>query len=187
MARVLVLFGTRPEGIKMMPVVCALRSRRELETVVAITGQHRHMLDQVFEAFGEAADIDLDIMTPKQTLHEITMRVLSSVSNILEQQSPDLVLVHGDTTTAMASALAAFYARVPVGHVEAGIRSFNLDHPWPEEFNRVAIDSIAQYLFAPTQVAAENLRHERKRGADIFVTGNVVDAIGLMSKPTPMA
>jgi UDP-N-acetylglucosamine 2-epimerase (non-hydrolysing) len=183
MSRVMTIFGTRPEGIKMMPVINALRARREIETIVAITGQHRHMLDQVFDAFEEKADIDLDIMIPGQSLHEITIRVLTKVSEILAEQEPDLVLVHGDTTTAMASALAAFYARIPVGHVEAGLRSFNLEHPWPEEFNRVAIDSISQYMFAPTQAAAANLQRETMRGGNVFVTGNTgIDALLQMSR-----
>jgi UDP-N-acetylglucosamine 2-epimerase len=136
------------------------------------------MLDQVFEAFGELPDLDLDLMTTGQTLPQLTALILNSMSDVIKRLSPDIVLVHGDTTTAMASALAAFYARVPVGHVEAGLRSFDLDRPWPEEFNRVAIDSIADWMFAPTRSAAENLASEYGRRRQIFITGNTgIDAL----------
>ena len=138
--RVMTVFGTRPEGIKMMPVVREIRNRPHLEQIVCITGQHRHMLDQVFAAFGERPNIDLNIMAPNQSLGDITAKVILRMSEVLAREKPQVVLVHGDTTTAMAAAIAAFYARVRIGHVEAGLRSFDLHRPWPEEFNRVAID-----------------------------------------------
>lgn len=175
---VLLVFGTRPEAIKMLPVVKALRERASLRTTVAVTGQHREMLDQVFAAFGERPDVDLDLMSPGQTLTDVTVRVLSRLAEVYEAQKPDLVLVHGDTTTAMAAALAAFYARVPVGHVEAGLRSHDLQRPWPEEFNRVAVDAVADFLFAPTEVSAANLRRESPRERTVVVTGNTgIDAL----------
>lgn len=162
----------------MLPVVQALRARPALKPVVAVTGQHRQMLDQVFEVFGEKPDIDLNLMSPGQSLTDITVRVLSEMAKVIADQKPDLVLVHGDTTTAMATAMAAFYARVPVGHVEAGLRSNDLQHPWPEEFNRVAIDGLADWLFAPTEKSAETLRRESVRERHIFVTGNTgIDAL----------
>jgi UDP-N-acetylglucosamine 2-epimerase (non-hydrolysing) len=176
--RVMTVFGTRPEGIKMMPVVRALRQRPALEQIVCVTGQHRQMLDQVFQAFGESPDIDLDIMAPDQTLGDVTAKVLNRLGEVLARERPDLVLVHGDTTTAMAAAIAAFYARVPVGHVEAGLRSFDLKRPWPEEFNRVAIDAIAELMFAPTASAAEHLAREYNRRGKVLVTGNTgIDAL----------
>ena len=153
-----------------------------MEIMVAVTGQHRQMLDQVFNAFGEKPDIDLNLMTAGQALPQLTAAVLTSMPEVITRFSPDVVLVHGDTTTAMASALAAFYARVPVGHVEAGLRSFDLDRPWPEEFNRVAIDCFAQWMFAPTVSAAENLVSEYGRFRQIFVTGNTgIDALLAMA------
>ncbi|MGO4572277.1 non-hydrolyzing UDP-N-acetylglucosamine 2-epimerase [Microvirga sp. 2TAF3] len=177
MQRVLVAFGTRPEAIKMLPVVRALRECKRFNVSVAITGQHRQMLDQVFEVFGEKPDIDLNLMTHNQKLPDITALIISQMSIVLGGFRPDLVLVHGDTTTAMATAIAAFYNRVPIGHVEAGLRSFDLAQPWPEEFNRVAIDSVAEYLFAPTSGAAENLDREYSRGR-VYVTGNTgIDAL----------
>lgn len=176
--RVMVVFGTRPEGIKMMPVVRALHARTSFDTVVVVTGQHRKMLDQVFAAFNEHPDVDLNLMTPGQTLAQITARVIEAMAAVFEQHKPDIVLVHGDTTTAMAAAVAAFYAKVSIGHVEAGLRSFDLDRPWPEEFNRVAIDSIASLLFAPTKSSAENLAREYNRHGKIIVTGNTgIDAV----------
>lgn len=176
--KALVVFGTRPEAIKMLPVVRALRSHSAFETHVAVTGQHRQMLDQVFEAFEESPDIDLDLMQPGQTISDVTIRVLDTMAGVITRLKPDVVLVHGDTTTAMAAAMAAFYARVPVAHVEAGLRSHNIHHPWPEEFNRVAIDSVAHWLFAPTEVSADNLSRESKRDRRIIVTGNTgIDAL----------
>ncbi len=162
----------------MLPVVRELRRRSRIETIVAVTGQHRHMLDQVFSLFDERPDLDLDLMTPNQTLGDITARVLAGMAAVFDRAQPDLVLVHGDTTSAMAAAMAAFYAHVPVGHVEAGLRSFDLSRPWPEEFNRVTIDNMAHLLFAPTDVSAANLRREYNRSARIVVTGNTgIDAL----------
>ena len=180
---VLIAIGTRPEAIKMIPVVQAARAAG-LTVTLAVTGQHRQMLDQVFAAFGEQPDLDLNLMIAGQTLPQLTAAVLTSMSEVITRLSPDVVLVHGDTTTAMASALAAFYARVRVGHVEAGLRSFDLDRPWPEEFNRVAIDSFAEWMFAPTDSAAENLESEYGRARQIFVTGNTgIDALlGMASR-----
>ncbi len=178
MQPVLAVFGTRPEAIKMLPVVRSLRERGDVDLRVAVTGQHREMLDQVFAAFGEKPDIDLDLMAPGQTLSDITTRVLERMGSLLAEEQPSLVLVHGDTTTAMAAAMAAFYAKVPVGHVEAGLRSHDMARPWPEEFNRVAIDAVAELLFAPTEAAAENLRRESPRERAISVTGNTgIDAL----------
>jgi len=176
--RVMVVFGTRPEGIKMMPVVRELRNRASLDTLVVVTGQHRQMLDQVFEVFKERPDVDLNLMTPGQTLAAITARVIEEMSKVYASHCPDVVLVHGDTTTAMAAAVAAFYAQVAVGHVEAGLRSFDLKRPWPEEFNRVTIDGLADLMFAPTAAAAENLAREYNRRGKVIVTGNTgIDAI----------
>lgn len=177
MLHTMIVFGTRPEGIKMMPVIRALRTIG-IEVTIVVTGQHREMLQQVFSAFGEHPDLDLDIMTADQTLSQVTANVLTRLTQILASHRPDLMLVHGDTTTAMAAAVAAFYAHVPVGHVEAGLRSFDLNRPWPEEFNRVSIDSHARLLFAPTETARQNLLSEYNRTAKIFVTGNTgIDAV----------
>lgn len=177
MRPILTIIGTRPEAIKMLPVVRALRGE-DLPLVVLTTGQHRTMLDQVFAAFGERPDHDLGLMSAGQSLTDITARVLAAMEGVLAGHRPALVLVHGDTTTAMAAALAAFYARVPIGHVEAGLRSHDLAQPFPEELNRVAIDAVADLLFAPTQRAAANLRRESERERAIFVTGNTgIDAL----------
>jgi len=182
MKPVLAVIGTRPEAIKMLPVVRALRDDREVDLRVVVTGQHRQMLDQVFAAFGETADVDLDLMAPDQSVTDVTIRVLEAMGGRIAEHRPALVLVHGDTTTAMAAALAAFYARVPVGHVEAGLRSHDLARPWPEEYNRVAIDMVAELLFAPTPLAAENLRRETPRERLISVTGNTgIDALLYMA------
>lgn len=177
MRPILIIIGTRPEAIKMLPVVPALR-RRGVPLTLLTTGQHRRMLDQVFAAFGEKADRDLNLMVPGQTLTHITARVLTCMEDVLQEQRPGLVLVHGDTTTAFAAALAAFYARVPVGHVEAGLRSHDTEQPFPEEYNRVAIDAVARLLFAPTELSAANLRSENPRERAIHVTGNTgIDAL----------
>jgi len=187
--RVMTVFGTRPEGIKMMPVVREIRARASMDQLVCVTGQHRQMLDQVFAAFDERPDIDLDIMAPGQSLADITAKVIVRMGEVIARESPDLVLVHGDTTTAMATAIAAFYAQVPIGHVEAGLRSFDLKRPWPEEFNRVTIDSISDLLFAPTEKSAANLMAEYNKHGRIVVTGNTgIDALlfiasSKMSKP----
>lgn len=178
MKRVAAIIGTRPEAIKMLPVVRALRAQGGLDILVLVTGQHRHMLDQMFEAFGETPGVDLDLMAPGQSLAAITTGVLGKVGAVFAEQRPDLVIVQGDTTTAMASALAAFYARIPVAHVEAGLRSHDLARPWPEEFNRIAIDALADLLFPPTALAAEHLRRESPRPREILVTGNTgIDAL----------
>jgi UDP-N-acetylglucosamine 2-epimerase len=162
----------------MMPVVKAARRETAFKTTVAVTGQHRQMLDQVFTAFDEHPDIDLNLMAPNQTLADITANVLLRMTEILADLKPDVMLVHGDTTTAMAAAIAGFYSRCRVGHVEAGLRSNDLKRPWPEEFNRVTIDSIANYMFAPTQSAKDNLIGEYNRNSKILVTGNTgIDAL----------
>ncbi|QZH76756.1 MAG: UDP-N-acetylglucosamine 2-epimerase (non-hydrolyzing) [Erythrobacter sp.] len=178
MTPVLLVIGTRPEAIKMLPVVRALRHLPEVDLKVVTTGQHRQMLDQVFAVFGERADIDLDLMTPGQTLSDITARVMREMDRQIAEHQPGLVLVHGDTTSAMAAALSAFYNRVPVGHVEAGLRSHDIARPWPEEYNRISIDAAAELLWAPTDGAAENLRRERPGERAIEVTGNTgIDAL----------
>jgi UDP-N-acetylglucosamine 2-epimerase (non-hydrolysing) len=180
--RVLVVFGTRPEGIKMLPVVKALRGVHHLQTTVAVTGQHREMLDQVFSAFDERPDIDLNLMVPNQTLSGVTANVILRMTDVLNDLKPDVILVHGDTTTAMATAIAGFYCRCRVGHVEAGLRTHDLQRPWPEEFNRVTIDAIADYLFAPTASARDNLHSEYNQRAKILVTGNTgIDALLFVS------
>lgn len=178
MTPVLLVIGTRPEAIKMLPVVRALRKLREVDLKVVTTGQHRQMLDQVFAVFGEQADIDLDLMTPGQTLSDITARVMCEMDALIARHHPGLVLVHGDTTSAMAAGLSAFYNRVPVGHVEAGLRSHDIARPWPEEYNRISIDAVAELLWAPTESAAQNLRNERPGDRKIEVTGNTgIDAL----------
>jgi UDP-N-acetylglucosamine 2-epimerase (non-hydrolysing) len=177
-ATVLTIVGTRPEAVKMVPVIRALRSDPRLHIISVTTGQHREMLDQVFGAFGEKPDHDLKIMKSNQSLAEVTTSVLSGVAELYSTYRPNLVLVQGDTTTAMAATLGAFYAGITVGHVEAGLRSGDLKQPWPEEFNRVLIDSVAQLLFAPTSEARTNLLAEYNRRAKIYVTGNTgIDAL----------
>ncbi len=178
MKKVMLVFGTRPEAIKMCPLALHLRNRPGLQTVVCVTGQHRRMLDQVLEIFRVIPDYDLNLMTERQTLYDITTRVLAGMKEVLEKEHPDLVLVHGDTTTAFAAALACFYQQVPVGHVEAGLRTYNLYSPFPEEFNREAVSLISRYNFAPTPLAASNLLREGKRPETVYVTGNtVIDAM----------
>ena len=176
--KILSVFGTRPEAIKMAPVVKELESRENIESVVCVTAQHRGMLDQVLSVFKIKPDYDLDIMKPGQTLTHITAEVLKGIENVIIKEKPDLVLVHGDTTTGMAAALAAFYQHVPVGHVEAGLRTFDKYSPFPEEMNRQIIDRIADYLFAPTEVSKQNLNEKLNKGQKIFVTGNTaIDAL----------
>jgi UDP-N-acetylglucosamine 2-epimerase len=176
--RVLFVFGTRPEAIKMLPVVSAVRKYTRISVTVAVTGQHRGMLDQVFDAFGERPDLDFDIMSPDQTLSSVTTSVISHMQDLLQTLRPDLVLVHGDTTTAFAAATAAFYNNCLIGHVEAGYRSFDLRRPWPEEFNRVAIDLVSDLLFAPSEAARSNLLAEYGPRRKVFVTGNTgIDAV----------
>lgn len=178
MKKVMLVFGTRPEAIKMCPLVRELKTRESIETIVCVTGQHRQMLDQVLETFGVTPDYDLEIMKEKQTLFDITANILDKIKPVLEKVKPDIVLVHGDTSTTFATALACFYLQIPVGHVEAGLRTYNLYSPFPEEFNRQAVGIISKYNFAPTAMAAENLRKEGKNPDTIFVTGNtVIDAM----------
>lgn len=177
--KVMLVFGTRPEAIKMCPLVNELKTRpEEFETVVCVTGQHREMLDQVLRVFGVAPDHDLHVMKPGQTLFDITSDVLLKIRSVLEEERPDAVLVHGDTTTSFAAALAAFYLQIPVGHVEAGLRTRNLYSPWPEEFNRQAVDVVSRWYFAPTETSRQNLLDEAKPDGRIFATGNTgIDAL----------
>lgn len=178
MKKVMLVFGTRPEAIKMCPVVKELRKRKELQTVVCVTGQHREMLRQVLEVFQVVPDYDLNIMKEKQTLFEITSSILLRIKKVLEIEKPDVVLVHGDTSTSFAAALACFYLQVPVGHVEAGLRTYNLKSPFPEEFNRQAVSLVADYNFAPTELAKQNLLKEGRKEKSIIVTGNTaIDAL----------
>lgn len=178
MKKIMLVFGTRPEAIKMCPLVQELRSRSGIKTVCCVTGQHRQMLDQVLQAFHVEPEYDMSIMQAGQTLFDITTRILMNLKPVLEAEKPDLVLVHGDTTTTFAAALACFYLRIPVGHVEAGLRTYNLDSPYPEEFNRQAVGVLAKYNFAPTEQAKQNLLREGKDPASIYVTGNTaIDAL----------
>lgn len=168
----MLVFGTRPEAIKMCPLVKELKIRDKLDTVVCVTGQHREMLDQVLDAFNVVPDYDLSIMKAKQTLFDVTVNILDKMKLILEEAKPDVVLVHGDTTTTFATALSCFYLQIPVGHVEAGLRTYNIYSPYPEEFNRQAVGIVAKYNFAPTEMSKENLIREGKDPATIYVTGN---------------
>ena len=178
MKTVMLVFGTRPEAIKMCPLVNELKTRKNINTVVCVTGQHRQMLDQVLEAFGVEPDYDLSIMKDKQTLFDITTNILERIRTVLEKEHPDVVLVHGDTSTTFVTALACFYLQIPVGHVEAGLRTYNIWSPYPEEFNRQAVSIISQYNFAPTELARQNLLKEGKRPESIYVTGNTaIDAL----------
>lgn len=179
MKKIMLVFGTRPEAIKMCPLVNELKSRSDaFSTVVCVTGQHREMLDQVLNVFSVIPDYDLAIMRPGQTLFDITCDVLQKIEMVLKQEQPDIVLVHGDTTTSFAAALACFYLQIPVGHVEAGLRTYNINSPWPEEFNRQAVDIVAEYYFAPTEQSRQNLLNEGKPFNKIFVTGNTgIDAL----------
>lgn len=178
MKKVLVVFGTRPEAIKMAPVVTALRSEGSIETKVCVTAQHRQMLDQVMDVFGLASDYDLDVMAPNQTLTDVTCKVMKGVEGVFADWKPDLMLVQGDTTTVMAASLAAFHNHVAIGHVEAGLRTGNLQSPWPEEMNRMVAGCVADLHFAPTPRSRDNLLRENKRPETVFVTGNtVIDAL----------
>lgn len=178
MKKVMLVFGTRPEAIKMCPLVNELKSRKNIETVVCVTGQHRQMLDQVLNAFNIVPDYDLSIMRDKQTLFDVTINILERVKAVLEEVNPDVVLVHGDTSTTFVAALACFYMQIPVGHVEAGLRTYNIYSPYPEEFNRQAVGIVAKYNFAPTELSKENLIREGKKADTIFVTGNTaIDAL----------
>ena len=178
MKKVMLVFGTRPEAIKMCPLVNELKTRKELETVVCVTGQHRQMLDQVLEAFQVEPDYDLSIMKDRQTLFDVTTNILNKIKEVLEKEKPNVVLVHGDTSTTFVTALACFYLQIPVGHVEAGLRTYNIYSPYPEEFNRQAVSIISQFNFAPTELSKNNLLKEGKKEETIFVTGNTgIDAL----------
>ena len=178
MKKVMLVFGTRPEAIKMCPLVNELKKRKTIETVVCVTGQHRQMLDMVLEAFDVEPDYDLSIMKEKQTLFDVTTNILNTIRQVLEKENPDVVLVHGDTSTTFVTALACFYLQIPVGHIEAGLRTYNIYSPYPEEFNRQAVSIISKYNFAPTENSKTNLLNEGKDPETIYVTGNTaIDAL----------
>lgn len=179
MKKIMLVFGTRPEAIKMAPLVKALQKKsREFQTIVCVTGQHREMLDQVLQIFDIQPDYDLNIMKQGQDLYDVTARVLIGMRDVLKEVQPDVVLVHGDTTTSTASALAAFYQQIPVGHVEAGLRTHNIYSPWPEEMNRLITGRIATYHFSPTALSRQNLLAEGVKEEAVTVTGNtVIDAL----------
>ena len=176
--KVMLVFGTRPEAVKMCPLVNELKKRKTLETIVCVTGQHKQMLAQVLEVFSVEPDYDLSVMKNNQTLFDVTADVLGGIRNVLEDVKPDIVLVHGDTSTTFATSLACFYMNIPVGHVEAGLRTYNIYSPYPEEFNRQAVSIISKYNFTPTKLSKENLLREGKRAESIYVTGNTsIDAL----------
>lgn len=178
MKKIMLVFGTRPEAIKMCPLVLELNKRKKVETIVCVTGQHREMLSQVLDTFGVQPDFNLSIMKEKQTLFDITTEILTKIKDVLISVKPDVVLVHGDTSTTFATALACFYLQIPIGHVEAGLRTYNINSPYPEEFNRQAVSLISNYNFAPTVKAKNNLLKEGKKEETIWVTGNtVIDAL----------
>ena len=178
MKKIMVVFGTRPEAIKMCPLVNELKSRKCLEVIVCVTGQHRSMLEQVLDAFNVEPDYDLSIMKDNQTLFDVTVNILERIQTVIEMEKPDVVLVHGDTSTTFSTALACFYMQIPVGHVEAGLRTYNIYSPYPEEFNRQAVGIISQYNFAPTELSKQNLINEGKNPDTIYVTGNTaIDAL----------
>lgn len=178
MKTVMLVFGTRPEAIKMCPLVNELKTRENIKTVVCVTGQHRQMLNQVLDTFDVTPDYDLSIMKDRQTLFDVTTNILNRIKDILEEVKPDVVLVHGDTSTTFVTALACFYLQIPVGHVEAGLRTYNIYSPYPEEFNRQAVSIISAYNFAPTELSKDNLIKEGKNPETIYVTGNTaIDAL----------
>mgnify|MGYP004635780709 FL=1 len=178
MKKVMLVFGTRPEAIKMCPLVNELKKHEGIQTLVCVTGQHRQMLDMVLEAFDVVPDYDLSIMKDKQTLFDVTTNILNTIKEVLEKEKPDVVLVHGDTSTTFVTALACFYLQIPVGHVEAGLRTYNIYSPYPEEFNRQAVSIISKYNFAPTELSKQNLLKEGKDPNTIYVTGNTaIDAL----------
>ena len=178
MKKVMLVFGTRPEAIKMCPLVNELKTRENIKTIVCVTGQHREMLDQVLTAFNVEPDYDLAIMKEKQTLFDVTVNILERIKSVLEKAKPDVVLVHGDTSTTFVTALACFYMQISVGHVEAGLRTYNIYSPYPEEFNRQAVGIVSQYNFAPTELSKQNLLNEGKKPETIYVTGNTaIDAL----------
>lgn len=174
----MLVFGTRPEAIKMCPLVNELKTRENIKTIVCVTGQHRQMLDQVLGAFNVEPDYDLSIMKQGQTLFDITTNILNRIKEVLETEHPDVVLVHGDTSTTFVTALACFYMQIPIGHVEAGLRTYNIYSPYPEEFNRQAVSIISKYNFAPTELSKQNLIKEGKDPSSIYITGNTaIDAL----------
>lgn len=178
MKKVMLVFGTRPEAIKMCPLVNELKKRKSIETIVCVTGQHRQMLDQVLKAFNVVPKYDLSIMKDRQTLFDVTTNILNGIKETLEKEKPDVVLVHGDTSTTFVTALACFYLQIPVGHVEAGLRTYDIYSPFPEEFNRQAVSIIAKYNFAPTELSKNNLISEGKKENTIYITGNTaIDAL----------
>lgn len=178
MKKIMLVFGTRPEAIKMCPLVNELKSRSDIQTLVCVTGQHRQMLDQVLTTFKVVPDYDLSIMKERQTLFDVTTNILNKIKEVLEKEKPNVVLVHGDTSTTFVTSLACFYLQIPVGHVEAGLRTYNIYSPYPEEFNRQAVGIISAYHFAPTELAKENLLKEGKNPDNIYVTGNTaIDAL----------
>lgn len=178
MKKVMLVFGTRPEAIKMCPLVNELKTRNNLEVIVCVTGQHKEMLDQVLTVFQVVPDYNLAIMKDNQTLFDITTNILEKIKMVLEKEKPDVVLVHGDTTTTFVTALACFYLQIPIGHVEAGLRTYDIYSPYPEEFNRQAVDIISKYYFAPTELSKQNLLKEGKMNSNIYVTGNTgIDAL----------
>ena len=185
MKKIMLVFGTRPEAIKICPLVNELKKHEEFETIVCVTGQHRQMLDQVLEAFNVVPKYDLSIMKDKQTLFDVTTNILNKIKDVLELEKPDIVLVHGDTSTTFVTALACFYLQIPVGHVEAGLRTYNILSPFPEEFNRQAVSIISKYNFAPTKLSMDNLIREGKNPQSIFITGNTaIDALKTTVKST---
>lgn len=178
MKKVMLVFGTRPEAIKMCPLVKELKTREKLNTIVCVTGQHREMLDQVLTAFDVEPDYDLSIMKAKQTLFDVTISILEKMKSVLEEVKPDVVLVHGDTSTTFVTALACFYLQIPVGHVEAGLRTYNIYSPYPEEFNRQVVGIVSNFNFSPTEMSKQNLLKEGKNPETIYVTGNTaIDAL----------
>jgi len=178
MKKIMLVFGTRPEAIKMCPLILELKKRADINVCVCVTGQHRKMLDQVLDTFHVIPDYDLSIMKEQQTLFDVTNEVLKKVKIVIEDEKPDVVLVHGDTSTTFSTALACYYMQVPVGHVEAGLRTYDIYSPYPEEFNRQAVGIVAKYHFAPTETAKNNLLQEGKKAEDIYVTGNTaIDAL----------
>ena len=182
--KAMLVFGTRPEAIKMCPLVNELKKRENIQTIVCVTAQHRQMLDQVLQTFGVTPDYDLNIMKERQTLFDITTSILNEIRTVLDKECPDVVLVHGDTSTTFVTALACFYLQIPVGHVEAGLRTYNINSPYPEEFNREVVSIISQYNFAPTPLSRDNLLREGRKAENIYVTGNtVIDAMQHTVRP----
>lgn len=178
MKKIMIVFGTRPEAIKLCPLILELKKRSTFNVKVCVTAQHRQMLDQVLETFNIVPDFDLNIMKNRQTLFDITTNILNGIKGVLEEVKPDIVLVHGDTSTTFVTALACFYMQIPVGHVEAGLRTYDIYSPYPEEFNREAVSLVSQYNFAPTPLSRDNLIREGKKPENIYVTGNtVIDAM----------